>query len=105
MIENLSTETLRDIRNNIDAIIREREKDWEVDSGLTFEENKTLHIKEWEANIEEFQKMLPAYIETTRQFLNNATWNGSQSNITFDVNKWKRIIKKLNGLQENAWFI
>lgn len=104
MIENLSTETLREIRNNIDKIIQEREKDWELDSGLTFEETKSFYIKEWEANMEEFQKMLPDYIEQTRQLIKNADCGGTYANFIFNFEKWNRVIKKLNGFKEFCWF-
>lgn len=103
MIENLSTEVLREIRNNIDKIIQEREKDWEVDSGLTFEEKKAFHIKEWEASMEEFQKMLPTYIERTRQLWNNVDYNGSHHNVKFDEDKWNYIINKLDGFKGFNW--
>jgi hypothetical protein len=104
MIENLSTETLREIRNNIDKIIQEREKDWELDSGLTFEEKKAFCIEEWEANMEEFQKMLPGYIEQTRQLIKNADYSGTHANFIFDFEKWNRIIKKLHEFKEFCWF-
>lgn len=72
MIENLKTETLIDLRNQIDEIIKNRQEDEEnwIDSDmeLSREEKEKLDYERWKAMMEEFQERLPAFIKACKNY-------------------------------------
>lgn len=100
MLEYLKTDTLIDIKNQIEKIIEDRTEPEEFLYGpyseLTFDERKFLFKNQWNENIKRFQELLPTYIKYTNNYFSGISENGGQWNAEGLPHKeWMELIKRL----------
>lgn len=100
MSEYLKTDTLNDIKKQIEKIIEDRTEPEEflygTDSELTFDERKFLFKIQWNKNIKRFQELLPTYIKYTNNYFAGISENGGHWDAEGLPHKeWMELIKQL----------
>lgn len=95
MLEYLKTDTLIDIKNQIEKILEERSEDFEIlEDELSLTEQRDIFKERWEAAIQKFQELFPSYIKHCNNYLNGIT-EGHWLEIGLDKSGWNELIKQL----------
>lgn len=109
-MEKLSTECLLGLKERIDSILKGRKSEEDelgdigYDESLSQKERQKLYLDQFEAYIEEFNKLFPLFLEDKRRWLtaNNVYEYYLSEAPKFDTTKWNIFMKKI---EDNKIFI
>ena len=69
-MDKLSTECLLGLRERIDSILKEREKEEDWNENLPKKEQEKIEFETWKALMKDLQKSLKLYIEAGTRYYN-----------------------------------